>query len=241
MANKINTKKSPIVFIHGAGGGGWEWKYWKTYFESQGFPCYAPTLIGNGKKNLADVGIFDYVEELRNIIKKTKQKPVVIGASMGGWISQKIGELEDIKGLVLINSCPPKGVATNHWPTNKYANVSDVIRWSTESTLQDTIDCMPEATKKTILWAHPQWRDESGKVIKELRSGLPINKKQITKNILVIAGKNDVDITPAVSSKIAQYYHADYFEFENVSHVGALLGKRWKDIAVTVKNWIENI
>ena len=40
-----------------------------------------------------------------------------------------------------------------------------------------------------------------------------------------------------------RYYGADYFEFENVSHVGVLLGKRWKDIAKTVEAWLakENI
>lgn len=236
MANKI---KQPIVFIHGAGGGGWEWEYWKIYFASFGYPCYAPTLTGN-KKNLAEVSIFDYVKQLQQLTKKLKQKPIIIGASMGGWLAQKIGELEDTKGLVLVNSCPPKGVATNLWPTKKYSNVPPIIKWSTESTLQDTISCMPEATKKTILWAHPQWRDESGKVIRELRSGLSINKKQITKNILVVAGGNDVDLKPEVSHKLAEYHHADYFEFEGVSHVGALLGKRWKHIAITVKAWIEN-
>lgn len=229
----------PILFIHGAGGGGWEWEYWKTYFESFGYTCYTPTLTGN-KKNLADVSIFDYVNQLQNIVKKLK-RPVIVGASMGGWLAQKIGELEDTKRLVLVNSCPPKGVANDLWPTKKYSNIGDVIRWSTESTMQDTIDCMPEATKKTILWSHPQWRDESGKVIRELRSGLPINKKQITKNILVVAGGDDVDLKPEVSHKLAEYYHADYFEFEGVSHVGALLGKRWKDIATIVRAWIEAI
>lgn len=228
----------PILFIHGAGGGDWEWEYWKTYFASFGYTCYAPTLTGN-KKNLADVGISDYIKQLQRLTKKLKQKPIIIGASMGGWLAQKIGEIEPVSGIILVNSCPPKGVAAGLWPTKKYSNVPDIIKWSTESTIQDTIDCMPEATKKTIIWAHPQWRDESGKVIRELRSGLPINKKLITKNILVIAGKNDVDITPAVSNELAKYYHADYFEFENVSHVGALLGKRWKDIATIVRAWID--
>lgn len=241
MAHTIKTtQKPPIIFIHGAGGGGWEWKYWKRYFVSYGYTCYAPTLIGN-KKNLADVSIFDYVEKLQHIVKKLKQKPFLIGASMGGWLAQKLAEIEDVLGIVLVNSVPPKGVATNLWPTKKYADVSDVIKWSTESTLQDTRDCMPEADEKTILWAHPKWRDESGKVIRELRSGLPINKKQITKKILVIAGKNDVDIAPEVSRALAEYYHADYYEFDSVSHVGALLGKRWNDIAIIVKTWIENI
>ncbi len=240
MAHTVKTKrKPPIIFIHGAGGGGWEWDYWKTYFESCGYVCFAPTLKGN-KKNLADVSIFDYVRELQKV-KNSKQKPILIGASMGGFLAQKLAEIESVSGIVLVNSVPPKNVAAGLWPTKKYANSTDVIRWSTESTLQDTIDCMPEATQKTIHWAHPKWRDESGKVIKELRSGLPIDKKKISGKVLVVAGKNDIDITPQVSYQIAQYYTADYYAFEGVSHVGALLGKRWQDIAGVVKTWIESI
>lgn len=238
MADKINTKKPPIVFIHGAGGGGWEWEYWKKYFVSFGYPCYNPTLAVKHKQ-LADVSIFDYVEQLQHTVKKLEQKPYIIGASMGGWLAQKLAETNSVLGIVFVNSVPPKNVATNLWPTKKYANVGDIIKWSTESTLQDTIDCMPEADKKTILWAHKKWRDESGKVIRELRKGLPINKKKITGRVLVIAGGNDVDIKPEVSLEIAKYYNSDYFQFEGVSHVGALLGKRWKDIAMTVKVWIE--
>ncbi len=239
MAHKIKTTKPPILFIHGAGGGGWEWEYWKKYFVSHGYTCYAPTLTGK-KKNLAAVGIFDYVKELQILVQMIKQKPIIIGASMGGFLAQKISELEPVAGIILVNSAPPKNVAIGLWPTKKYSNVDDIIKWSTESTLQDTIDCMPEATKKTILWAHPKWRDESGKVIKELRSGLLINKEKISGRVLVVAGKNDVDITPQVSYEIARYYSADYYAFEGVSHVGALLGKRWKDIAGVVKTWIEN-
>ncbi|QQG41110.1 MAG: alpha/beta hydrolase [Candidatus Levyibacteriota bacterium] len=229
MERKIN-KKPPIIFIHGAGGGGWEWEYWKIYFESHEYRCYAPTLNGN-KKPLKDVSIFDYVKQLQKIVATIKQKPIVIGASMGGWLAQKIGEVEDVAKIVLVNSAPP-------WPIKKSTHVPDVIKWSTESTLQDTTDCMPEATKKTILWAHPQWRDESGKVIKQLRSGLSINKEKIKARVLVISGGADVDITPKVSLEIAKYYNADYFKFKGVSHVGALLGKRWKDIAATAETWI---
>ncbi len=56
---------------------------------------------------------------------------------------------------------------------------------------------------------------------------------------MVVAGRADVDITPKVSQEIAKYYVADYYAFEGVSHVGALLGKRWQEIAAAVKSWIE--
>ncbi len=240
MAHKITiTKKPPIVFIHGAGGGGWEWEYWKRYFESHNYPCYAPTLIGDKKKKLKDITISDYLKQLQNLVDILQQKPYVIGASMGGFLAQKLAETRYVAGAVLVNSAPPQGVAKGLWPTKKYTNVEDIIKWSTESTLQDTIDCMPEADKKTFHWAHKKWRDESGKIIKELRSGLPIDKKKVQAKVLVVAGENDVDITPIVSFEIAKYYNADYFQFAGVSHVGALLGRRWQDIAAVVKVWIE--
>ena len=230
--------KKIIVFIHGAGGGRWEWEYWRNYFRNQGFDCYCPTLTGD-KDAIEEVTFDDYLLQIKKLIKQIGAKPIIIGASMGGIIAQKLAESKLAKAIVLINSVPPKGVTKKN--KRKIKKYPPIIKWSTQSKLQDTINSMPEASRKTILWAHKRWRDESGKVLNEILKGIDINKKQITCPILVMAGKNDEDITPEESLEIAHYYNADYFAFEDVSHVGALLGKHFKKIAAVTGEWIESV
>ncbi len=238
---KKQTKNhAPTVFIHGAGGGGWEWQYWAICFSSAGWACHTPTLKGNGKTNLAEVTFLDYIKELTKLIDSLPKKPIIIGASMGGILAQKLAEQGKAEAIILVNSAPPKGVASASWPTNNN-DPAAIIKWSTESTLKDTRDCMPEADEKTILWAHPQWRDESGKVIREIRAGISIKKRNISCPVLVIAGKNDKDITCEVSRAVSEFYDADYFAFAGVSHVGALLGKRYWEIASQVSVWIKKL
>lgn len=234
------TKKvaPPLIFIHGAGGGSWEWDYWKNYFQSYGYDCIAPSLTGQ-KKQLAQVHFQDYVQELITQLDAMEQKPFILGASMGGLLAQKIAETMNLAGLILINSVAPKHIADMHGGKYNTPERRDIIPWRTQSSLQDTARCMPEADKKTILWAHTQWRDESGSVIRDIRNGVCVKRPKKPTPTLVIAGNKDTEIHPLLSHHIATYYRADHFVFDGVSHVGALLGKHWEKIATITRSWIE--
>ena len=41
----------------------------------------------NGSEKLGNTSIFDYVADIEETIKKLKQKPIIIGHSMGGLIA----------------------------------------------------------------------------------------------------------------------------------------------------------
>jgi pimeloyl-ACP methyl ester carboxylesterase len=64
-----------IVMLHGANEGAWCFDKFKTVFESLGWSCHAPDLIGHGAKSadaaktLAGIGIADYRAELEEFLK----------------------------------------------------------------------------------------------------------------------------------------------------------------------------
>ena len=39
------TGARAALFVHGAGGGGWEWNVWRGVFEAAGFHVEAPDLM----------------------------------------------------------------------------------------------------------------------------------------------------------------------------------------------------
>src|ERR1044072_9773573 len=45
VACSLATAKPVAVMVHGAGGGGWEYKFWKPVFEAAGYRVVAPDLI----------------------------------------------------------------------------------------------------------------------------------------------------------------------------------------------------
>lgn len=61
-----------IVMLHGANAGGWSFKRFRTVFESLGWMCHTPDLIGHGndaaanRAKIAGVGMADYRVQLRS-------------------------------------------------------------------------------------------------------------------------------------------------------------------------------
>ncbi|HBY98050.1 MAG TPA: hypothetical protein DEP84_29590, partial [Chloroflexi bacterium] len=149
----------PIVFIHGAGGGRWEWRTWRAEFDAHAWQTLAPDLHP-ALAGLAATTIEDYVEQIVALLPaRPSTPPVLAGASMGGALALTVAERVRPAALVLVNSVPLSG--TPGWPVRR-GDFPAVIPWSTTSTLDGTRASMPEADEETLRWATARWRDESG-------------------------------------------------------------------------------
>src|SRR5688572_9695876 len=105
LASVILAPKPVAVMIHGAGGGGWEYRFWKPVFETAGYRVVAPDLVperGGYEKTTFD----DYV---RQVVKAGGTRPdILIGASMGGVLVLKAAERLQPRAIVLVCSTAPK-------------------------------------------------------------------------------------------------------------------------------------
>ena len=78
-----------IVMLHGANAGGWCFERFRTVFESLGWTCHTPDLIGHGNATtanpakIAGVGMADYRVQLRSFLTSFAVPPVILGHSMG--------------------------------------------------------------------------------------------------------------------------------------------------------------
>lgn len=116
----IQTKN--IVFITGAFVSNSGWNEWKNYFESKGFNTAAPPWpYKNGSaaelrnrqpddKDLARLTLKELVDHYANIVKGFPEKPIAIGHSLGGLITQILVNRELVAAGIAIHSVPPKGV-----------------------------------------------------------------------------------------------------------------------------------
>lgn len=125
-SQNVNQKRRPkqihaktIVFIHGLFMNNKTWEGWKSYFEDQGYACYAPAhpkhegnpseLRTNPPEGLEDVEFEDWITNLENLIDSLAEKPILIGHSFGGLTAQKLVESGKAAAAILISSAPPKG------------------------------------------------------------------------------------------------------------------------------------
>ena len=217
------------VFVHGAGGGGWEWGVWVRVFAAEGWTALAPDLQPTSA-GLAATGLSDYADQVGAWIDRARlderARVVVIGASLGGLLALMNANRAD--ALVLVNPLPPSGLpAPEPLPA--------IVPWGRTASLAGTRRALPDADDLACLQAFRRWRDESGRVLAQARAGVAFSLP--TCPVRVLASGDDQDVPPAVSARLAADLGADLVRVPG-SHVGPLLGRQAPGLAADALAWL---
>lgn len=111
VADEFGSADLPTVLL--LGGGGQSREVWRTAAEtlaSAGRHVVSIDLRGHGDSGWAKDGRYDlnaFVGDLYSVLRELPSRPVIVGASLGGWIAiTAIGEGEPdlASGLVLVDS-----------------------------------------------------------------------------------------------------------------------------------------
>jgi pimeloyl-ACP methyl ester carboxylesterase len=114
-----NIQSKTVVFVTGAFVSNTCWDEWRTYFESKGYTTIAPAWpFKDGPADvlrkrqphdtdLAALTLDKLVDHYANIVKALPEKPIVIGHSLGGLITQ----------IIVNRGLPVAGVAIHPVPT----------------------------------------------------------------------------------------------------------------------------
>jgi pimeloyl-ACP methyl ester carboxylesterase len=225
----------PVVLVHGAGGGGWEWLIWTRVFAARGWRVCAADLLPS-PAGLAATSLADYRDQVlgwcRRASARDLRPPVLIGASLGGLLALAVAAETDASALVLVNPMPPEGLADHDHPES----YPPVIPWARERSLAGTCRAMPDADDAARLFAYRRWRDESGLVLEQASRGIGIKLPGCP--IRVFASELDQDVPAEVSRQLANRLGADYSCLAQSSHVGPLLGRRAAIVAEQAATWL---
>jgi len=81
------------VLIHGAANSATVWTYWQRELAARGIASYAIDLRGHGRSDPADLSrasMSDYADDVRSIVDRLRDRPVLVGWSMGGLIAMML-------------------------------------------------------------------------------------------------------------------------------------------------------
>jgi pimeloyl-ACP methyl ester carboxylesterase len=148
------TNPKTIVFITGAFVSSDCWNEWKTYFEQQGYNTLAPAWPHKDAPactlrqrhpdaevaGLRLAGLTDYYA---GIVESLPEKPILIGHSMGGLITQLLLQKDLAVAGIAIHSLQPQGVFTFKLSFYKAG-------WGALGFFTDTA--------KTYLMSFPEWQ-----------------------------------------------------------------------------------
>ncbi|WP_157926057.1 MULTISPECIES: alpha/beta hydrolase [Methylosinus] len=113
----VDHGSPPLLFVHGGWHGAWCWEYrgFLDRVAQKGLDVHALSLRGHGASaghdRLRMTRVRDYVDDLEEATTGLRAPPVIIGHSMGGFVTQKLMERRRLPGVVLLASAPPFGVA----------------------------------------------------------------------------------------------------------------------------------
>jgi pimeloyl-ACP methyl ester carboxylesterase len=106
--------KHTYVIVHGAWGGGWDWRGIDSLLSATGNRVYRPTLTGLGERvHLAtpNTDLSTHITDIENVIKFERLRDVVlVGHSYGGMVISGVAERvpERIRHLVFVDAFVPE-------------------------------------------------------------------------------------------------------------------------------------
>ncbi len=224
------------VFVHGAGGGAWEWNVWARVFAAAGFAVHAPDLQPS-PAGLAATTLEEYAAQVDGAVRSVRATAVaqggeadahvvLVGASLGGLLAAMNAGYAN--ALVLVNPVPPGGLPGEP-PT------APLRCWGLHASLEGTRRALPDADDFTTLYAFRRWRDESGRVLAQAHAGRAVPAPACP--VLVIASEADADVPPAVSRALAEAWNARLAVVPG-SHVAPLLGRHAAAAAALAVDWL---
>jgi pimeloyl-ACP methyl ester carboxylesterase len=120
-------KSKNIVFVTGAFVSNACWDEWRIYFESKGYTTIAPPWPFKDRSaeelrrrqphdtDLARLTLTEVIDSYIRVVNSFPEKPIVIGHSLGGMITQIICNRGYASAAVAIHSVPPLGVFPYEW------------------------------------------------------------------------------------------------------------------------------
>lgn len=249
-----------IVFVTGAFVHHSVWDNWKTYFEKLGYKVIVPASLYKNStveqlrldpnKPLSEATLGDVIKHYEKIIGGLKEKPILIGHSLGGLIVQHLISENVAQGGVVIHSLPPKGVITLKYsflksvfrPLGYFTKRSDnymmsLKHWSYTFT-NGMAASEQEATYNKFVIPESK-RVARGALTKDAK----IDYKKPHAPLLILSGSED-HIIPAVlnyknyKKYKSKEYIVNYKEMPLRNHF--VLGQEsWQEEAKYIQNWIE--
>lgn len=266
-AGGIGKSNKTVVFIHGMYMTPKSWIPWKEKFEKEGYKVYTPgwplhevspeeRRAKHPDPALAKLTLEDVLEHYRKFLGDLKgEKPILVGHSMGGLISQLLLAEGRASAAIAIDSGPPKGVvsqatALRHgfsfvraaWPLiSPFAKDDEPIEMTPEKFARIFTNGMSEADQKTAF--DEQAGPESRRVGKGALTDTALLPVVTARGpLLLIAGETDRIIPPSVTRLNYEAYdekigYTEYKEFPGRPHY--IVGSPgWTEVADFILQWI---
>lgn len=244
--------ETPIVMQHGMWHGAWCWELWQALFAKWGWETHAHSLPGHAgspvQRPIYRCTLDYYLSFLKTEIERLPHKPILMGHSMGGaltqwylkyvaddlpaavlvapWVSHSMFK----DGLVPLVTYDPAGVLlmTLTW------DASPMVRAGANSAVRFLVG--PDAAVP-LDELQPKLGPESALVLYQHNPPFwqPLEKVQTP--LFWVAGEADPLLTEVAERRSAAHYGADYYVAPRARH-NVMIEHNFAETAVTIHDWL---
>lgn len=252
-----------IVFVTGAFVTHRCWDEWRTYFESKGYKTLAPPWpfkdasaeeLRSRQPNdidLATLTLAEVIDSYVNVIKGLPEKPIVIGHSLGGMMTQVIVNRDLAAMGVAIHSVPTLGVFPYEFTFLKagwkslglFTSLKRTYLMSLKDWQYAFVNGMPLAEQKAT---YQEFTIPESKTVARggLSKAASVNYDKPHAPLLLTSGDKDTIIPAHLNYRNFKRYNKkngsvlDYKEFPGRNHF--VLGQvTWQEDADYILDWID--
>jgi len=116
-----------IVLVHGLSASKHSWDLWVARYQSRGYTVVAPAYHPGLDRSLAElkqssndpllstITLPQVLDHLTKVIKGLDEKPIIMGHSFGGLLTQLLLQRDLGVAGVAVDGAPPMGVIPTQW------------------------------------------------------------------------------------------------------------------------------
>lgn len=257
-------KTKQIVFVTGAFVTNACWDEWRTYFENKGYSTVAPPWpykngtaeeLRNRQPDDVDLALLtldEVINSYADVIKSFPEKPIVIGHSLGGLMTQIIVNRGLAAAGVAIHPVPPLGVFPYEFSFLKggwkslglFTSIKKTYLMSFKDWQYAFVNGMPLEEQKA---AYEQFTIPESKTVARggLSKAAKVDFKKSHSPLLITSGEKDHIIPAHLNRRNYDAYKKngsiiEYKEIPGRNHF--VLGQPgWQGDADFVYNWLQKL
>lgn len=240
----------PLLFVHGGWHGAWCWDDgFLDYFADAGYRAVSLSLRGHGlspsAKPLPKVSIADYIDDVASVADQLGGGPVLVGHSVGGFVTQRYLEERSAPAAVLLGSLPPQGVlgtALRVWRrrpsmTMESWNDPTLLKFlATPALAREYLFC-PDTPDDVVESCRRRAGAESIRATMIDPTVRRVRTRRVRTPILVLGALYDGFVSTRAVRATARAYRTQP-EFFAMGH-NMMLEPGWPDVAERIDTWLQ--
>jgi pimeloyl-ACP methyl ester carboxylesterase len=262
----MSEHRPPVVFIHGLWIHATSWQPWVELFDQHGYRSHAPGWPGvrptvaearQHPDDIADHGIDDVVKRYLAFFETLPAKPIVVGHSFGGMITEKLLGINAAAAGIAIDAAQIKGVLPlplsalrSTLPVFKNpANRHKAVSLSDKQFRYAFANAVPEDESTMLFekWAIPapgRPLFEAAAANFSLHSPAAVDTANSDRGpLLLVMGGRDHTVPETITKSTLRQYRgsnavSDLLEFKDRGH-SLTIDNGWREVADGCLEWLE--